>query len=959
MAITAPQPSGQLVGRVRELGEFEQTLDRVASGTPWAVELVGEPGIGKSRLLAELRARARGRGFAVLDGRAAEFEHDIPFGVFLDALNDYAGSIEPVVLRGLDTDVLEELGTIFPSLSSFAPAHSARRVEAERYRLHYAIRAFLERLAKRHPLLLTLDDVHWADPASLEVMAHLLRRFTGPLLTALAMRHVPLGLSGALEASARAGFGSRIDLGPLSTDEAQALLDPALDPATRDALLVETGGNPFYLEQLTRAGEGRWIAPTGVRDAVDHELARLDPAVRSMLEAAAVVGDSFDPSLAATIAERGEPAALAAIDELLDADLVRPTTVPRHFRFRHPIVRRAVYDAMPAGWRVAAHGRAAAALADRRASKNELAHHVALSAAHGDEQAISFLVDAARTIAPRAPSTAGRWLLAAASLAPGDDPVRRARLLAWAGASLTSGGEFEEALTALDEGLSLVSRDEVNLHAELLTARAEARRRGGRPFDSREGLERALGTVHETARDIAVGLSLELAMDRYWHADFPRVRQLARSVLATARIRQDDLLICLAASLSSLANSYLRRLEAALADLHEAQAAYAALTDERLAERIYIAHYVSEAAVRLEHGRDARTEVERGFEVARQTGQEATAGSWWGVTVLASLLEGEIRGATEVADGAIRVPELAKDDWRMVWTLGTESLASFWAGRHDRALASARKMVASAERAHPHTFLPKLARVRLGAAMFQSGDASGAIAELAPLDEESNRWLLDIDSGHGWDLLTRSHLAVGDLDTAVETIARAKARVDRGALPQHAATVACASTVVMLAEDDTRAAVESGRGAMELAHLAGNPLVVGRCRAASGAALIAAGATEQGIADLEQAEETLSACGASREADAAARRLRQLGRRVKRRTAPRREAGLAELSAREREVADEVAAGKTNREIAATLFLSEKTVESHLVRIYSKLNVHSRAALTAIVARAPVEARER
>jgi predicted ATPase len=102
-----------LVGRARELAEFDQTHDRVASGNPWAIELVGQPGIGKSRLLSELRVRAMERGFLVLEGCAAEFEHDIPFDVFLDALNDYAGSVAPVVRRGLDSEVLEERGSIF------------------------------------------------------------------------------------------------------------------------------------------------------------------------------------------------------------------------------------------------------------------------------------------------------------------------------------------------------------------------------------------------------------------------------------------------------------------------------------------------------------------------------------------------------------------------------------------------------------------------------------------------------------------------------------------------------------------------------------------------------------------------------------------------------------------------------------------------------------------------------
>ncbi len=113
----------------------------------------------------------------------------------------------------------------------------------------------------------------------------------------------------------------------------------------------------------------------------------------------------------------------------------------------------------------------------------------------------------------------------------------------------------------------------------------------------------------------------------------------------------------------------------------------------------------------------------------------------------------------------------------------------------------------------------------------------------------------------------------------------------------------------------------------------------------------AAGEVGGAISQLERAEAMLWTCGASREAEAAARQLRQLGRRVTRR--PRRgdNDSLAELSPREREVANEVAAGKTNRDIAAILFLSEKTIESHLARIYAKLDVHSRAALTAIVTR--------
>ena len=955
MATSTRESSGVLAGRAREVAELDHALDRAASGTQSAIALVGEPGIGKSRLLGELTKRALDRGFLVLDGRAAEFELDIPFGVILDALNDHAGSLEPSLLHGLESVVLEELGSVFPSLSAFAPDEPVRRIGPERYRIHYAIRALLERLATRQVILLVLDDVHWADPASLEVVAHLLRRFRGPLLIAVAVRHVPSGLAGALEAVVRTGAGTRVEVGPLSAGDAALLLDPELDPATRDALFTESGGNPFYLEQLARTRRLSDTTPADVTAAVAHELEHLDSDPRLLLEAAAVAGDLFDPSLAAAIAERDEPAALASIDALLEADLIRPASAPRTFRFRHPIVRRAVYDAMPAGWRVAAHGRAATALAQRHSSNGELAHHVALSGAPGDEAAISLLVEAADATAPRAPATAGHWLLAATRLVGSDDSERRARLLSAAGASLTSGGAFEEALSALDEALALVPPDDATAYAEMLTKRAEARRRGARPFDSAGGLERALDALSDPAGDTALAARLELAMDRLWHADFSRVQQLATSVLEPARARQDELLACLAGALRSLAHSYTGHVEDALADFHEAQAAFVTLPDERLAERIYIGHYLGEAAIRVEHPPDARAYVERAFDVARLTGQETTGGSWSVITVLALLLEGEVRRATELAERTVSLPELATDDWRMVLTLGIDSLAAFWAGRHERALASARDMTTRATRSHSDTVFPKLARLYLGAALWIAGDPAATIAELAPLDHEPDRWLMDRDSALGWDLLIRAQIAVGDLDAASEILGRAQSRVAGPVLPQQAANVACARSALLLARGDPGAAAEAGREALEFARRGDNPLVIGRSSAATGTALVAAGVTDEGITELEHAEQTLAACGARREADAAARRLRQLGRRVTRRPADAHDAGVAGLSPREREVAEEVAAGKTNREIAATLFLSEKTVESHLARIYSKLDVHSRAALTALLARASAD----
>ena len=155
--------------------------------------------------------------------------------------------------------------------------------------------------------------------------------------------------------------------------------------------------------------------------ALAEELESLSLAARSLLNGAAVAGEPFSPDLAAAVAELTEHEGLAALDDLMDRDLVRATPVPRQFIFRHPLVRQAVYESTRGGWRLGAHARAAAALRRRGAAATERAHHVEQSAAQGDEDAVAVLLEAGRASAARAPGAAARWFAAALRLLPADD----------------------------------------------------------------------------------------------------------------------------------------------------------------------------------------------------------------------------------------------------------------------------------------------------------------------------------------------------------------------------------------------------------------------------------------------------------------------------------------------------------------------------------------------------------
>src|SRR5688572_8559952 len=215
------EPSAEhLVGRAVELASLERTLDELYRSRRGALALFGEPGIGKTRLLTELGARAELRGHLVLYGSASELERDLPFSVFVDAIDEYVEGLDAKQLATLDDDVQAEIAHVFPSLDALGGGHEVA-LQQERYRTHRAVRALLQHLARTKPLVLALDDFHWADSGSVELLGALLRHPPTAVLIALAMRprQMPERLSSALERAHRAATLTHIALEALTPGE--------------------------------------------------------------------------------------------------------------------------------------------------------------------------------------------------------------------------------------------------------------------------------------------------------------------------------------------------------------------------------------------------------------------------------------------------------------------------------------------------------------------------------------------------------------------------------------------------------------------------------------------------------------------------------------------------------------------------------------------------------------------
>jgi DNA-binding CsgD family transcriptional regulator len=971
------------VGRERERGYLRRLVGAAVAGRGGLAVIAGEPGIGKTRLIEEVAAEAVCGGVRTVVGHCEERRGSPPYLPFAEILETVQRRLAAADFQTVLGDAAGELARLLPglrrSLPSLPPPLDLPPEQERRY-LFSNLTEVLERLAGLAPLLLVVEDVQWADEATLLLLVHLARRVAPmPLLILATYRDAELdlgsALAGTLEELLRSPSSDRMMLKPFDIAETAAMLSSLSGreaPASAVALIHRAGkGNPFFTQELFRhmAEEGllvdragRWqpapaavvSVPPGVQLVIERRLRRLTAGVREVLVIAAAVGPVFGFALMQELAGSGSDALLEALEEAARAHLVVPAagTPDAGFGFAHELTRQTLLEGLSPPRRRVLHLRVADAMERLYAGQ----------------------------LTERAPDIANQLLLAGSAA----DAGRCVRFLLLAGDRALGAGAFEDARAHFDHALALLP----GRHG---AARADARFRRGLALRGLGDWETALVTFGESLDEYArlgdaaaVGhLSADLALQLLYARRFGECQAVvARGLAAVGDALSADTvqLLSVGGRLSSLAGDFERGQELTqraislaeqLGDGHLlgvalfnstmhhwawAQPAAALANADRAAELTRAAGglwaladglpFVQLALVLAGRPGDVVRLGEEVEPLARRLGHYGAVMVASRARLLAAITAGDLAAVQALAARDLQLCEEHGLPWSpdsYAW-LG---LAAFWRGDWPAALDAFGEgmrrerpgMVAGACRAGAVLVLAYLGEQTRCRAML-----SGPLLELPPRGRPSSlgQWTGFLMATEALALLGANEQAAARYDLVVDAMRAGNVLrgYDNRLLHGVAGLAAAAAERWDTAEDHFRRAMELAEALPHRLDQADVRRLYARILAERGSAGDRALARRL----LAEAAALYAEIGMPRHLHLAQTLL--VGLRQDHPAGAARSSQAHQLTGRELQVLSLLAGGHTSKEIATQLSLSVTTVQRHVANIYAKISVRNRAEAT-------------
>ncbi|HTW11506.1 MAG TPA: AAA family ATPase [Solirubrobacteraceae bacterium] len=931
-----------LLERDAELGAVRDAVGRAASGTGGLLVIEGPAGIGKSALLAAARAEAATRGLGVLSARGLELEHEFAFGV--------ARQLFETLLARAQAEHRQRLldgaaGLVAPLLALEPGAErdgaGARPVQDRGFTLIHGLYWLTVNLADNGPLLLAVDDAHHADTLSLRFLAYLAARCSElPVLVAATIRTGEPGAGEELLAAVRRDPAAQIlTPGALSDEAVTTLVRRRLAAGAAAEFCVACAhacaGNPFLLGELLAQLESDRVAPVitniGRVEAASPDtvtrsaLARLDrlgPDATALAYALAILENST-LSQATELARLSDARAAAAADALFAAQILSGAPL----RFVHPLLRRSIYEQIPPARRAADHGRAALMLMDTGASRAVISAHLLRAPPSADPRVVRLLREAAREALQQGDSTVATALLHRALEEATAAEQRSAELLAELGQAEALASE-PAAVEHLGEALALTS-DPAQRTALACALGELLVWRSGRAVDAYEMLTRTLTELGPQA---------------------PAPLRAAIETLRLATASVDVRLVSKVAPLLGEIHELADAAGSAGRGLKIFEACWAAQTGQldgdwraRLREGLDGGRFVADhtggspivvyATIVLVLADDLAAAEELLADVRADARARGSIISHlvdlaWGA--LLYMRRGELERAIEDGQAALVLAERTDAGWARIWLVACLADALRERGELEQAAAlidSVRLDGAMGTSAALHALIAR-GRVRLA-----QGDREQAVADLRLASENV---LVNNPSFAPWRPELAAALAASDPQEArllaEASVARARELGQArgiGIALRALARVAGGEEALPLLEEAVTVLRDSP-ARLELAHALCD----------HGAALRRAGQRAAARGPLQEGLALAQACGAVPLAQAARDELLATGSRL------RREAltGPEALTPSERRVAELASTGMSNREIAQSLFVTTKTVGTHLAHIYQKLDLSGQQA---------------